>query len=128
MTKKRVSKPTEDEDESDKALVAVIEELKATLHRYPTILVDYALLGVALEQLKSIPDESDTSRKHRLDAMALKLARQVDGEDDFGVAAACAGMISFALRIACRDQERRVATLDTLVAFMMRDLGLVDEI
>ena len=67
--------PTQDEDESDKAFVALIEELTATLHRYPTILVDdtvYALLGVALEQLASIPDESDTSRKHRRDAMALK--------------------------------------------------------
>ena len=133
MTKKRVSKcmPTEDEDESDKAVVALIEELKATLHRYPTILVDdivYALLGVALEQLASIPDESDTSRKHRLDAMALKLARQVDGEDALDVAAACAGMISFALRTACPDKDRRVETLDMLVAFMMRDLGLVDDI
>ena len=63
MTKQRVSKcmPTEDEDESDKAVVAFIEELKATLHRYPTILVDdivYVLLGVALEQLASIPDGS----------------------------------------------------------------------
>ena len=52
----------------------------------------------------------------------------MDGKDALDVAAACAGMISFALRTACPDKDRRVETLDMLVAFMMRDLGLVDDI
>lgn len=68
--------------------------------------------------------ETKSAYEARMNALALKLATSVHGEEAIDVAVVCARMISYSISCSYETRETRAEALNRLITFMRADLGI----